>query len=108
VHAIDRALRKALGAFYPALDAIQLVDYKVRILDGGSATAARTRVVIESRGPSGVWATVGSDTNIIGASVAALTDSLEYGLWKADARPAPRGERYVSRQAGDLTREEVA
>jgi 2-isopropylmalate synthase len=108
VHAIDRALRKALGAFYPALDAIQLVDYKVRILDGGSATAARTRVVIESRGPSGVWATVGSDTNIIGASVAALTDSLEYGLWKADARPAPRGERYVPRQAGDLTREEVA
>jgi len=108
VHAIDRALRKALGAFYPELDAIHLVDYKVRILDSEAATAARTRVIIESSGPSGVWATVGSDTNIIGASVAALTDSLEYGLWKADARPAPRGERYVVRQASERTREEVA
>ncbi len=107
VHAVDRALRKALGAFYPELDAIHLVDYKVRILDSEAATAARTRVIIESSGPSGVWATVGSDTNIIGASVAALTDSLEYGLWKADARPAPRGERQFTRPAG-LPVEEVA
>jgi 2-isopropylmalate synthase len=116
VHAVDGALRKALGAFYPELDVIHLVDYKVRILDGEAATAARTRVLIESSGPSGVWATVGSHTNIIAASVAALTDSLEYGLWKADARPAPRGERQVPHQmsapvrqpATAITEEEVA
>ena len=46
--ALDRALRKALGAFYPQLDAVHLVDYKVRILDGTSATGAKTRVVIDS------------------------------------------------------------
>ena len=48
VNALDAALRKALGAFYPQLDGVHLVDYKVRILDGGAATAARTRVVIDS------------------------------------------------------------
>jgi 2-isopropylmalate synthase len=90
VNAVDGALRKALVGHYPALEGIHLVDYKVRILDGESATAARTRVVIESSGPAGAWSTVGSHTNIIAASVAALTDSLEYGLWKADARPALR------------------
>jgi len=105
VHAVDAALRKALGAFYPELERIHLVDYKVRILDGEAATAARTRVAIESTGPSGAWATVGSHTNIIAASVAALTDSLEYGLWKADARPAPRAERdSESSRAGDSLR----
>jgi 2-isopropylmalate synthase len=97
VNAIDGALRKALEAFYPELDAIHLVDYKVRILDGEAATAARTRVIIESSGPSGAWATVGSHPNIIAASVAALTDSLEYGLWKADARPAPGQHRSIRR-----------
>jgi 2-isopropylmalate synthase len=88
VNAIDGALRKALTSVYPELEAIHLVDYKVRILDGESATAARTRVVIESSGPAGSWSTAGSHTNIIAASVAALTDSLEYGLWKANIRTA--------------------
>jgi hypothetical protein len=78
---------------------MHLVDYKVRILDGDAATAARTRVVIQSSGPAGVWSTVGSHTNIIAASVAALTDSLEYGLWKANARPAPRERRTTERGA---------
>jgi 2-isopropylmalate synthase len=99
VNAVDGALRKALEAFYPELDAIHLVDYKVRILDGEAATAARTRVIIESSGPSGAWATVGSHPNIIAASVAALTDSLEYGLWKADAKPAPREHRSIRKTA---------
>ena len=102
VHAVDAALRKALGAFYPQLASIHLVDYKVRILDGEAGTAARTRVVIESLGPSGAWATVGSHANIIAASVSALTDSFEYGLWKADAHPAPRGESAL------IPKEEVA
>jgi 2-isopropylmalate synthase len=105
VNAVDGALRKALEAFYPELDAIHLVDYKVRILDGEAATAARTRVIIESSGPSGTWATVGSHPNIIAASVAALTDSLEYGLWKADARPAPREHRSIRRTATHPTSE---
>jgi 2-isopropylmalate synthase len=105
VHAVDGALRKALGAFYPELERIHLVDYKVRILDGEAATAARTRVAIESTGPSGAWTTIGSHTNIIAASVAALTDSLEYGLWKADARLSPRDERdAMSSRAGDSLR----
>ena len=86
VNAMDTALRQALSGFYPELDAIALVDYKVRILDGEAATAARTRVLIESNGPLGDWATVGSHPNIIAASMSALVDSLEYGLWKADAR----------------------
>ena len=105
VNAVDGALRKALEAFYPELDAIHLVDYKVRILDGEAATAARTRVIIESSGPSGTWATVGSHQNIIAASVAALTDSLEYGLWKADARPAPGEHRSIRRTATHPTSE---
>jgi 2-isopropylmalate synthase len=100
VHAVDVALRRALTTFFPALVEIHLVDYKVRILDSESATAARTRVAIESQGPAGVWSTVGSDTNIIGASVAALTDSLEYGLWKAAALPArPTARRAARRTA---------
>jgi 2-isopropylmalate synthase len=97
VNALDRALRKALGAFYPQLDAVHLVDYKVRILDGESATGARTRVTIESSSPAGGWSTVGSDTNIIAASVAALTDSLEYGLWKVGGELRRRDERQLER-----------
>jgi 2-isopropylmalate synthase len=96
VNAVDGALRKALGPSFPELDAMHLVDYKVRILDGESATGARTRVLIESSGPMGTWATVGSHTNIIAASVAALTDSLEYGLWKAAARPVRRDQRAMA------------
>ena len=68
VNALDAALRKALGAFYPGIDDVHLVDYKVRILDGGAATAARTRVVIDSSADGRTWSTMGSDTNIIAAS----------------------------------------
>ncbi|HEX2883819.1 MAG TPA: citramalate synthase [Candidatus Limnocylindria bacterium] len=96
VNALDLALRKALAAFYPALDGVHLVDYKVRILDGEAATAARTRVVIETAHPSGAWTTAGADTNIIAASVAALHDSLEYAIWRLDARLERRDERASS------------
>ncbi|MGZ3587687.1 MAG: citramalate synthase [Candidatus Limnocylindrales bacterium] len=96
VNALDQALRKALRAFYPGLDAVHLVDYKVRILDGDAATAAKTRVLIESSSPAGTWSTVGSDTNIIAASWQALGDSLEYALWKGDARPSRRDERHFT------------
>jgi 2-isopropylmalate synthase len=93
VNALDRALRKALEAFFPALEAMHLVDYKVRIIDGDAATAARTRVVIESSSAAESWSTVGSDSNIIAASVQALTDSFEFGLWKSGAHSVRRGER---------------
>ena len=97
VHALDRALRKALAAFYPVLDAVHLVDYKVRILDGDAATAAKTRVLIESRDAAGTsWTTVGSATNIIAASALALADSLEYAIWKSGAEMRRRDERHFT------------
>ena len=97
VNALDLALRKALGAFYPALDGVHLVDYKVRILDGDAATGARTRVIIETGHETGTWNTAGADTNIIAASLAALHDSLEYAIWRLDAQPERRDERTSSR-----------
>ncbi|HEX7472918.1 MAG TPA: citramalate synthase [Candidatus Limnocylindrales bacterium] len=96
VNALDTALRKALGAFYPVLDDVHLVDYKVRILDGQAATGARTRVVIDSRDSDRSWSTMGSDTNIITASCVALGDSLEYAIWKSAAPLRRRDERHFT------------
>jgi 2-isopropylmalate synthase len=96
VNALDAALRKALRAFYPGLDAVHLYDYKVRILDGDSATAARTRVIIDSSDGTREWSTMGSDTNIIAASAAALADSLEYAIWKSGAELRRRDERHFT------------
>ena len=96
VNALDGALRKALRAFYPVLDAVHLVDYKVRILDGATATAARTRVMIDSQDGSSTWTTMGSDTNIIAASAQALADSLEYAIWKGGAEVERRDERHFT------------
>jgi 2-isopropylmalate synthase len=100
VNALDAALRKALGAFYPVLDGVHLVDYKVRILDGQAATAARTRVVIDSGDGLRTWSTMGSDTNIIAASAAALVDSLEYAIWKSGTELRRRDERHFTEPAG--------
>jgi 2-isopropylmalate synthase len=99
VNALDAALRKALRAFYPAIDDVHLVDYKVRILDGESATAARTRVIIDSQDGARTWSTMGSDTNIIAASAAALADSLEYAIWKSGAELRRRDERHFTTSA---------
>jgi 2-isopropylmalate synthase len=96
VNALDAALRKALRAFYPQLDEVHLYDYKVRILDGDSATAARTRVIIDSSDGTREWSTMGSDTNIIAASAAALADSLEYAIWKSGAVLRRRDERHFT------------
>ena len=96
VNALDAALRKALGAFYPVLDAVHLYDYKVRILDSNAATGARTRVTIESADGSREWSTMGSDTNIIAASAIALADSLEYAIWKSGAELLRRDERHFT------------
>ena len=83
VNAVDTALRKALSTAYPSLEDVELVDYKVRILDSReeqAGTGAVTRVMIEFRTPDGViWRTVGVSTNIIDASVVALGDGM---MWK--------------------------
>lgn len=80
VNALDAAMRKALVSAYPQLKLVRLLDYKVRVLDESSATAAGVRVVIESTNGHSEWSTVGSSTNIIEASYSALADSLEYAI----------------------------
>ncbi len=80
VDAMDVALRKALNKFYPVLDEVKLLDYKVRILPEGKGSAAVTRVIIESGDSGGKWSTVGVSDNIIEASWQALVDSIEYKL----------------------------
>jgi 2-isopropylmalate synthase len=86
VNALDLALRKDLGELNPWIDDLELVDYKVRILNGG--TEATTRVLIESRdGEGNRWLTVGVSSNIIDASFEALLDSVNYKLVKASAGP---------------------
>jgi len=80
VNALDRALRKALRRFYPEIDSIRLLDYKVRIIDGTLGTGAKTRVLILSGDGRQTWGTVGVSNNIIDASWQALVDSFEYRL----------------------------
>jgi 2-isopropylmalate synthase len=105
VNALDAALRKALRAFYPELDGVHLYDYKVRIIDSGAATGARTRVTIESTDGSLEWSTMGSDTNIIAASATALGDSLEYAIWKRGAELRRRDERhFTTLSSAEVTR----
>ena len=78
VNAMDLALRKAIEQFYPRLRAVNLIDYKVRILDSHSATGAIVRVLIDITDGERVWSTVGASTNIIEASWIALADAVEY------------------------------
>ncbi|HEY9294840.1 MAG TPA: alpha-isopropylmalate synthase regulatory domain-containing protein, partial [Phormidium sp.] len=80
VAALDAALRKALVQFYPVIADFELTDYKVRILDGNTGTAAKTRVLIESSNGLQRWTTVGVSTNILEASYQAVVEGLEYGL----------------------------
>jgi 2-isopropylmalate synthase len=82
VNALDAALRAALAKFYRQIEHVRLTDYKVRIIDSTSGTAARTRVLIQTSDGQSEWGTVGVDENIIEASLHALTDSLEYALVK--------------------------
>ncbi|MGE5859426.1 MAG: alpha-isopropylmalate synthase regulatory domain-containing protein, partial [Ignavibacteria bacterium] len=82
VNALDKALRKALLRFYPEISLIKLVDYKVRVLDEKEGTYAKVRVMIESSDGSETWSTVGVSANIIEASFQALSDSINYKLYK--------------------------
>jgi 2-isopropylmalate synthase len=82
VHALDLALRKALVVFYPSIREMRLTDYKVRVLESSSTTAARVRVLIETTDEKSTWTTVGVSNDIIEASLIALVDSIEYKLLK--------------------------
>jgi 2-isopropylmalate synthase len=82
VNALDGALRKALERHFPRLKEMSLVDYKVRVINARAGTAARVRVVIESKDQDSVWGTVGVSENVIEASWLALVDSFEYKLAK--------------------------
>jgi len=91
VNALDRSLRKALERFYPSLADVRLTDYKVRVLDGNRATAAKVRVLIESTDGRAAWTTVGVSTDILEASWLALVDSIEYKLIRdlEEKKPCP-------------------
>ncbi|MBM4149847.1 MAG: citramalate synthase, partial [Lentisphaerae bacterium] len=86
VNALDRALRKALLRFYPEIAKVFLTDFRVRILDPQEATAAKTRVLIESSDGEERWGTVGVSGNIIEASWEALVDSVEYKLFREEEK----------------------
>jgi 2-isopropylmalate synthase len=83
VNALDAALRAGLVKFFPALQNVHLTDYKVRIIDSGTGTAARTRVLLQSSNGNEEWSTVGVSENIVEASLQALVDSIEVALWKS-------------------------
>jgi 2-isopropylmalate synthase len=82
VNALDAALRLALVKFFPKLKSVELTDYKVRIINGTTGTAAKTRVLINSADGRREWGTVGVSENIIEASLEALVDSMEFALMK--------------------------
>jgi 2-isopropylmalate synthase len=95
VNAIDGALRKALEVFYPEIGQIRLTDYKVRVLDSESATAAKVRVLVESTDGQEYWTTVGVAVDIMEASCRALMDSIDYKLLKLQTgkqRPSQKTE----------------
>jgi 2-isopropylmalate synthase len=95
VHALDRALREAIGEIHPHLKDIDLVNFKVRILDETKGTGAVTRVLIDASDGEEVWGSIGVSENLIAASWDALVDSLEYGMQtgrrpsSAPASPSP-------------------
>lgn len=93
VNALDNALRKALERFYPALAEMRLVDYKVRVLPAGLATASKVRVLIETTDGKDAWGTVGVSDNIIEASWQALIDSIDYKLFKDEKKRRKRKKK---------------
>jgi 2-isopropylmalate synthase len=87
VDALDRALRAGLEQIYPQLAAMELIDYKVRILEGLHGTQSTTRVLVTTSDGQNEWSTVGVGENVIAASWQALSDAYTYGLLQADAEP---------------------
>jgi 2-isopropylmalate synthase len=93
VNALDNALRQGLGQIFPELAPLELVDYKVRILEGSEGTGAITRVLVESSDGNGTWDTIGVHENVIGASWMALEDAITYGLLRAGRETDPSAGR---------------
>lgn len=87
VNALDRALRVGLERIYPELAHMELVDYKVRILEGALGTGSITRVLVSTGDGKGEWSTVGVAENVIAASWQALDDAYAYGLLRAGVEP---------------------
>jgi 2-isopropylmalate synthase len=85
VNALDEALRVALSKHYPELQAFELADYKVRILEGSHGSAAITRVLVETSNGDREWTTVGVHENVVEASWSALVDALTFGLARSAA-----------------------
>ncbi len=85
ISAMDKALRRALEVFYPSLRKMHLIDYKVRVMDPKSATAATVRVLITSSDGKSVWSTVGVSSDVVEASRIALAESIEYHLIQDNA-----------------------
>jgi 2-isopropylmalate synthase len=86
VNALDTALRKDLGVYQKHIQDVELLDFRVRVFQGG--TDAVTRVLVEFGAPDGSrWSTVGVSGNIIEASFQALVDAISYRLMKAGAQP---------------------
>jgi 2-isopropylmalate synthase len=92
VNALDKALREAIGEIHPHLRDIELVNFKVRILDETKGTGAVTRVLIDASDGHRLWGSIGVSENLIAASWDALVDSLEYGMQAARASGAPGAE----------------
>ena len=88
VNALDKAIREALGEFFPKLKSVSLTDYKVRVLDTNAATAAKVRVVIESSDGENYWRTMGVSTDVIAASLFALIDSIDHILLEQEKKKA--------------------
>ena len=87
MNAFDNALRDGLNEIYPQISALELTDYKVRILEGRLGTGAITRVLIETSDGKGEWNTVGVHENVIAASAMALEDALTFGLLRQGLKP---------------------
>ena len=100
VNALDGAVRAAIGARYPALAGVHLVDYRVRVLDSARGTGSVTRVLIDSTDGDRTWTTIGVSENIIAASWQALSDSIVYGLLHAGATVPPTAAGSRLRPAG--------
>lgn len=91
INALDHALRKALAKFYPQVGEMHLVDFKVRIIEGHEGTAAKVRVLLDSRDDHDLWSTIGVSANIIDASWHALVDSIQFKLSKDNLNKHNRG-----------------
>ena len=104
VNALDRALRRALGKFYPALSEMHLSDYKVRVIGSRlSGTASLVRVLISSGDEHATWGTVGVSPNIVEASWRALVDSVEYKLARDGIAPISLDRNEPARELLKLT-----